>query len=57
MTTTTLTPSFDEHYVPTRKVATVGRVEITDVSKSYGANQVLRNARQPRTRDFLAKVL
>ena len=43
MTTTTLTPSFDEHYVPTRKVATVGRVEITDVSKSYGANQVLRD--------------
>ena len=40
---TTLTPSFDEQFVPTRKVATVGRVEITDVSKSYGANQVLRD--------------
>jgi polar amino acid transport system ATP-binding protein len=44
MTTTTLTPSFDEHYVPTHKAAaTVGRVEISDVSKAYGTNQVLRD--------------
>lgn len=40
---TTLTPSFDEHFVPTRKAATVGRVEIADVSKSYGTNLVLRD--------------
>ncbi len=43
MTSTTLTPSFDEQYVATRKVGTVGRVEISDVTKSYGANTVLRD--------------
>ncbi|MGI9823729.1 amino acid ABC transporter ATP-binding protein [Agromyces sp. Marseille-Q5079] len=39
----TLTPSFDLQQVATRRPATVGRVEITDVSKAYGANQVLRD--------------
>ena len=41
--TTTLTPSFDEQYVPLRKGATVGRVEIVDVTKSYGPHTVLRD--------------
>ncbi|WP_394552677.1 amino acid ABC transporter ATP-binding protein [Agromyces sp. MMS24-JH15] len=38
-----LAPSFDEQFVPLRRAATVGRVEITDVTKSYGPHPVLRD--------------
>ncbi|HEU0181260.1 MAG TPA: amino acid ABC transporter ATP-binding protein [Agromyces mariniharenae] len=43
MTTTSLAPSFDEQFVPLRRTSTVGRVEITDVTKSYGPHAVLRD--------------
>ncbi|UOQ90486.1 amino acid ABC transporter ATP-binding protein [Agromyces endophyticus] len=38
-----LAPSFDEQWLPSRTVATLGRIEIDEVSKSYGSHQVLRD--------------
>lgn len=39
----TFAPSFDEQFAPPVTRATVGLIEITDVSKSYGANRVLKD--------------
>jgi polar amino acid transport system ATP-binding protein len=41
--TQTFAPSFDEQFTPPAAKATVGLIEITDVSKSYGANRVLKD--------------
>ncbi|MFK4730353.1 amino acid ABC transporter ATP-binding protein [Agromyces mediolanus] len=41
--TTYLAPSFDEQWTPGRPAATVGRVVVEDVSKSYGVHRVLRD--------------
>ena len=38
-----LAPSFDEQYVLARRASNVGRVEIADVTKSYGTHPVLRD--------------
>ena len=43
MSSNALAPSFDEQYIPARRASTVGRVEITDVTKSYGGHPVLRD--------------
>jgi polar amino acid transport system ATP-binding protein len=44
MSRTVLAPSFDERPIaPPRPTTTVGRVDIDEVSKSYGVHQVLRD--------------